>query len=40
MILIKNSLWGTYCVALDKIAEDWPDTQLAKDWQEYRKKWY
>lgn len=32
----QNSLWGTYCVALDKIAEDWPDTQLAKDWKDYR----
>jgi len=32
----KNSSWGTYSAALDQIAEDWPDTQLAKDWLNYR----
>lgn len=28
--------WGTYSAQLDQIAQDWPDTQLAKDWQSYR----
>lgn len=28
--------WGTYCAELDQIAKDWPDTQVAKDWLEYR----
>lgn len=31
-----NGTWGTYCAQLDQIAEDWPETQLAKDWQNYR----
>lgn len=31
-----NSPWGTYCAALDQIAHDWPNTQLAKDWLAYR----
>ncbi len=32
----KNSVWGTYQASLDQIAEDWPDTQLAQDWTNYR----
>lgn len=32
----KSSSWGTYCAQLDQIAEDWPDTQLAADWLNYR----
>lgn len=32
----SNSSWGTYSAALDQIAEDWPDTQIAKDWQNYK----
>lgn len=31
-----NGTWGTYCAQLDQIAEDWPETQVAKDWQNYR----
>jgi hypothetical protein len=30
-----NSSWGTYSAALDQIATDWPDTQLAKDWKSF-----
>ena len=32
----SKSDWGTYSAALDQIAEDWPETQLAKDWLDYR----
>ena len=32
----KESSWGTYSAALDQIAQDWPDTQLAKDWLDYK----
>lgn len=32
----QNSTWGTYQAELDQIAQDWPDTQLAKDWLNYR----
>lgn len=32
----ENGDWGTYCAQLDQISEDWPNTQLAKDWQNYR----
>ncbi len=28
--------WGTYSAELDQIANDWPDTQLAKDWLNYK----
>ncbi len=28
--------WGTYCAQLDQISADWPNTQVAKDWQNYR----
>jgi hypothetical protein len=32
----SNSAWGTYSASLDQIATDWPDTQVAKDWQSYK----
>ena len=32
----STGAWGTYCAELDQIAADWPETQLAKDWNEYR----
>lgn len=32
----STSVWGTYCAQLDQIAKDWPDTQVAKDWQQFR----
>lgn len=32
----STSSWGTYSAALDQISEDWPDTQLAKDWLNYK----
>lgn len=28
--------WGTYSAELDQIAEDWPDTQIAQDWLNYK----
>lgn len=28
--------WGTYSAELDQVAEDWPNTQLAKDWLDYK----
>lgn len=28
--------WGTYTAELDQVAEDWPNTQLAKDWLDYK----
>lgn len=33
----EKGTWGTYCAQLDQISQDWPDTQVAKDWQDYRK---
>ncbi len=33
----KTGSWGTYSASLDQIAQDWPDTQLGKDWLDYRK---
>jgi len=32
----STSPWGTYSAALDQISKDWPDTQLAKDWNSYK----
>lgn|SRR5574344_1610066 len=32
----STSSWGTYSAELDQIATDWPDTQVAKDWQTYK----
>ncbi|MBQ8460130.1 hypothetical protein IJ541_08535 [bacterium] len=32
----ETGAWGTYCAQLDQISTDWPDTQLAKDWKNYR----
>ncbi|MBD5402628.1 hypothetical protein HDR58_07510 [bacterium] len=32
----STGIWGTYCAELDQIAIDWPDTQVAKDWKNYR----
>lgn len=32
----NTSSWGTYSATLDQIAADWPDTQLAQDWLNYR----
>lgn len=32
----STGAWGTYCAQLDQVAEDWPDTQVAKDWLDYR----
>ena len=32
----ETSTWGTYQAELDQIAQDWPDTQVAKDWLNYR----
>lgn len=31
-----NSVWNTYRASLDQITEDWPDTQIAKDWTNYK----
>lgn len=31
-----SSVWESYKTELDQVAEDWPDTQLAKDWQSYQ----
>jgi len=28
--------WGTYSAELDQIATDWPNTQVAKDWLNYK----
>ncbi|MBE7712754.1 MAG: hypothetical protein E7Z87_03325 [Cyanobacteria bacterium SIG26] len=30
------SPWNAYRASLDQIAEDWPNTQLAKDWLDYK----
>ena len=32
----KTGTWGTYSAQLDQIATDWPDTQIAKDWLNYK----
>lgn len=32
----QTSPWGIYSAALDQIAIDWPSTQLAKDWLDYK----
>src|SRR5574344_314770 len=32
----STSSWGTYSAELDQIATDWPDTQVAKDWLDYK----
>ncbi len=32
----NSSSWGTYSAALDQIAQDWPDTQIAQDWLNYK----
>lgn len=32
----KTSPWTIYSAQLDQIAEDWPDTQIAKDWLNYK----
>lgn len=32
----KTSSWGTYSAALDQIATDWPDSQIAQDWLNYK----
>lgn len=32
----QNDVWSTYCAELDQIALDWPDTQVAKDWKDFR----
>ncbi|MCM1338994.1 MAG: hypothetical protein NC191_04930 [Muribaculaceae bacterium] len=32
----KQKMWDTYAAALDQIAEDWQDSQLAKDWLSYK----
>lgn len=32
----KDGSWGTYSAALDQIAQDWPNTQIAKDWLNYK----
>lgn len=32
----EKSSWGTYSAELDQIAKDWPNTQLAKDWLDYK----
>ena len=31
-----TSPWGSYSAALDQIAIDWPTTQVAKDWLDYK----
>lgn len=30
-----KSMWETYEASLNQISKDWPETQLAKDWQNY-----
>lgn len=32
----STGTWGTYSAQLDQIAEDWPDTQVAKDWLDFK----
>ena len=32
----EDGTWGTYCAQLDQIAQDWPESQVAKDWNNYR----
>lgn len=32
----KDSSWGTYSAALDQISQDWPSTQIAQDWLNYK----
>ena len=32
----STSVWGTYCAQLDQIAKDWPETQISKDWLNFR----
>ena len=32
----QNSDWGTYSAQLDQIAIDWPSTQIAKDWTNFK----
>lgn len=32
----ENSTWGTYQAELNQIAQDWPDTQIAKDWLNFK----
>lgn len=32
----RTSVWGTYSAQLDQILEDWPDTQVAKDWKAFK----
>lgn len=32
----KTGNWGTYSATLDQIAKDWPDSQIAKDWLNYK----
>lgn len=32
----STAAWGTYSAQLDQIANDWPDTQLAKDWSSFK----
>ena len=32
----KTGAWGTYSAQLNQIAQDWPDTQIAKDWQKFK----
>ena len=32
----QTSPWGTYSAALDQIAIDWPSTQVAKDWLDFK----
>jgi len=31
-----SSVWKSYETELNQIAEDWPDSQVAKDWQSYQ----
>ncbi len=32
----STGAWGTYTAELDQIAADWPDTQISRDWLDYK----